>query len=152
MEISDKHINVKIINGSHHPMPQYATPGASGMDVRAYLPDKPIVLGPLERALGPTGLRLQLPHGFECQIRPRSGLARRHGISLVNTPGTVDSDYRGEIGVILINLSNEPFTINDGERICQMVITRYTRVTWEPVDRIDETERGDGAFGHTGMN
>ncbi len=152
MEISDKHINVKIINGSHHPMPQYATPGASGMDVRAYLPDKPIVLGALERALVPTGLRLQLPRGFECQIRPRSGLAIRHGISLVNTPGTVDSDYRGEIGVILINLSNEPFTINDGERICQMVITRYTRVTWEPVDRIDETERGDGGFGHTGMN
>ena len=152
MEISDKHINVKIINGSHHPMPQYATPGASGMDVRAYLPDKPNVLGPLERALVPTGLRLQLPRGFECQIRPRSGLAIRHGISLVNTPGTVDSDYRGEIGVILINLSNEPFTINDGERICQMVITRYTRVTWEPVDRIDETERGDGGFGHTGMN
>lgn len=152
MEISDKHINVKIINGSHHPMHQYATPGASGMDVRAYLPDKPIVLGPLERALVPTGLRLQLPRGFECQIRPRSGLAIRHGISLVNTPGTVDSDYRGEIGVILINLSNEPFTINDGERICQMVITRYTRVTWEPVDRIDETERGDGGFGHTGMN
>ena len=152
MEISDKHINVKIINGSHHPMPQYATPGASGMDVRAYLPDKPIVLGPLERALVPTGLRLQLPRGFECQIRPRSGLAIRHGISLVNTPGTVDSDYRGEIGVILINLSNEPFTINDGDRICQMVITRYTRVTWEPVDRIDETERGDGGFGHTGMN
>lgn len=150
MEISDKHINVKIINGSHHPMPQYATPGASGMDVRAYLPDKPIVLGPLERALVPTGLRLQLPRGFECQIRPRSGLAIRHGISLVNTPGTVDSDYRGEIGVILINLSNEPFTINDGERICQMVIKEYTRVDWEPVSRIDETERGEGGFGHTG--
>ena len=152
MEISDKHINVKIINGSHHPMPQYATPRPSGMNVRANQPGKPIVLGPLERALVPTGLRLQLPRGFECQIRPRSGLAIRHGISLVNTPGTVDSDYRGEIGVILINLSNEPFTINDGERICQMVITHYTRVTWEPVDRIDETERGDGGFGHTGMN
>ena len=150
MEISDKHINVKIINGSHHPMPQYATPGASGMDVRAYLPDKPIVLGPLERALVPTGLRLQLPRGFECQIRPRSGLAIRHGISLVNTPGTVDSDYRGEIGVILINLSNEPFTINDGERICQMVIKQYSHVAWEEVEELDRTKREDGGFGHTG--
>lgn len=149
---TDRHIYVKIINRSHHPMPEYATPGASGMDVRAYLPDKPIVLGSLERALVPTGLRIQLPRDYECQIRPRSGLAIKHGISLVNTPGTVDSDYRGEIGVILVNLSNEPFTVNDGERICQMVITRYTRVTWEPVERLDETERGDGAFGHTGVN
>lgn len=149
---SDKHIYVKIINRSHHPMPEYATPGASGMDVRAFLPDKPVVLGPLERALIPTGLSIQLPRDFECQMRPRSGLAIKHGISLVNTPGTVDSDYRGEIGVILVNLSNEPFTVNDGERICQMVITRYTRVTWEAVDRLDETERGDGAFGHTGVN
>lgn len=149
---NDKHIYVKIINRSHHPMPEYATPGASGMDVRAYLPDKSIVLQPLERALVPTGLRIQLPRDYECQIRPRSGLALKHGISLVNTPGTVDSDYRGEIGVILVNLSNEPFTVNDGERICQMVITRYTRVTWEAVDRLDETVRGDGAFGHTGVN
>ncbi len=133
-------------------MPEYATPGASGMDVRAYLPDTPVVLPPLGRALIPTGLRIQLPRDYECQMRPRSGLAIKHGISLVNTPGTVDSDYRGEIGVILINLSNEPFTVNDGERICQMVITRYTRVTWEAVDRIDTTERGDGAFGHTGVN
>lgn len=97
------------------------------------------------------GLYIQLPHGYECQIRPRSGLAIKHGISLVNTPGTVDSDYRGEIGVILVNLSNEPFTVNDGERICQMVITRYTRVDWERVERIDETERGKGGFGHTGV-
>ncbi len=95
---------------------------------------------------------MQLPHGYECQIRPRSGLAIKHGISLVNTPGTVDSDYRGEIGVIMINLSNEEFVVNDGERICQMVIKEYTRVDWEPVDRIDATERGDGAFGHTGTN
>lgn len=149
---NDDHIRVKIINDSHHPMPAYGTPGASGMDVRAYLPEKPVVLAPLERALIPTGLRIQLPRGYECQIRPRSGLALRHGISLVNTPGTVDSDYRGEIGIILVNLSNEPFTVNDGERICQMVITRYTRVTWEEVDRIDQTERGEGAFGHTGVN
>ncbi len=143
-------IKVKIINRSHHPLPAYATPGSAGMDVRAFLKE-PVTLGPLERALIPTGLYMQLPHGYECQIRPRSGLAIKHGISLVNTPGTVDADYRGEIGVIVINLSNEPFTINDGERICQMVIKEYTRVDWEPVDRIDETERGHGAFGHTGL-
>lgn len=145
-------IKVKIINKSHHPLPAYATPGSAGMDVRAFLPDGAVTLGPLERALIPTGLYMQLPHGYECQIRPRSGLAIKHGISLVNTPGTVDSDYRGEIGVIVVNLSNEPFTIADGERVCQMVITRYTRVAWEPTDRIDQTERGDGAFGHTGTN
>lgn len=144
-------LKVKIINKSHHPLPAYATPGSAGMDVRAFL-SEPVTLGPLERALIPTGLYIQLPHGYECQIRPRSGLALRSGISLVNTPGTVDSDYRGEIGVIVINLSKEPFTINDGERICQMVITDYTRVDWEPVERIDETERGDGAFGHSGLS
>lgn len=143
-------IKVKIINRSHHPLPEYATPGSAGMDVRAFLKE-PVTLGPLERALIPTGLYMQLPHGYECQMRPRSGLAIRNGISLVNTPGTVDADYRGEVGVIVINLSNEPFTINDGERICQMVIKEYTRVDWEPVERIDETERGHGAFGHTGV-
>ncbi len=132
-------------------MPEYATPESAGMDVRAFLKE-PVVLKPLERALIPTGLYLQLPAGHECQIRPRSGLALKHGITLVNTPGTVDADYRGEIGVILINLSNEPFTVNDGERICQMVITNYTHVEWEAVERLDETERGDGGFGHTGVN
>ena len=132
-------------------MPEYATPESAGMDVRAFL-NEPIVLKPLERALIPTGLYLQLPAGHECQIRPRSGLALKHGITLVNTPGTVDADYRGEIGVILINLSNEPFTVNDGERICQMVITNYTHVEWEAVERLDETERGDGGFGHPGVN
>jgi deoxyuridine 5''-triphosphate nucleotidohydrolase (dut) len=146
-----EHIKVKIINKSHHSMPEYATPESAGMDVRAFL-NEPIVLKPLERALIPTGLYLQLPAGHECQIRPRSGLALKHGITLVNTPGTVDADYRGEIGVILINLSNEPFTVNDGERICQMVITNYTHVEWEAVERLDETERGDGGFGHTGVN
>lgn len=145
-------IKVKIINRSHHPLPAYATPGSAGMDVRAYLPDGPIVLKPMARALIPTGLYMQLPHGYECQIRPRSGLAIKHGISLVNTPGTVDSDYRGEIGVIMINLGSEDFTINDGERICQMVISRYTRVAWEQVREIDDTVRGDGGFGHTGTN
>ncbi|MDE6324843.1 MAG: dUTP diphosphatase [Duncaniella sp.] len=144
-------MKVKIINKSGHELPAYETPSAAGMDVRACLTE-PVTLAPLERALIPTGLRIQLPQGYECQIRPRSGLALRHGISLVNAPGTVDADYRGEIGVIVINLSNEPFTINDGERICQMVVKEYVHVTWEPVERIDETERGDGGFGHTGVN
>lgn len=146
-----EHIKVKIINESGHQLPTYETPSSAGMDVRAWLKE-PVTLAPLQRALIPTGLRIQLPRGYECQIRPRSGLALKHGISLVNTPGTVDADYRGEIGIIVINLSNEPYTINDGERIAQMVIKQYTAVEWEPVTRIDETERGDGAFGHTGVN
>ena len=120
------------------------------MDIHAAI-EEPIVLKPLRRALVPTGLRIQLPQGHECQIRPRSGLALRSGISLVNTPGTVDADYRGEIGVIVINLSDTPFTINPGERIARMVITNYTHVEWEPVERLDETRRGEGAFGHTGL-
>ena len=144
-------LKVKIINDSGYDLPAYETPSAAGMDVRAAIKE-PIVLQSLDRVLIPTGLRVQLPQGHEMQIRPRSGLALRHGISIVNTPGTVDADFRGEIKVVVINLSKEPFVINPGERICQMVITRYTRVTWEPVDRIDETERGDGGFGHTGMN
>lgn len=144
-------IKVKIINRSHHELPAYETPGAAGMDVRAFL-QEPIVLKPFERALIPTGLYMQLPQGFECQIRPRSGLALKHGITIANSPGTVDADFRGEIKVILLNLSNEPFTVNDGERICQMVIARYEHVGWEQVDRIDTTERGDGGFGHTGTN
>lgn len=122
------------------------------MDIRAFLPDGPVTLNPLQRALIPTGLYMQLPAGYECQIRPRSGLAIRHGITLVNTPGTVDADYRGEIGVILINLSDQPFIVNDGERIAQMVISNYSRVAWDQVERIDSTERGDGGFGHTGVN
>ena len=132
-------------------MPEYATPDSAGMDVRAFL-KAPVVLKPLERALIPTGLYLQLPAGYECQIRPRSGLAAKHGITLANAPGTVDADYRGEIGVILINLSGEPFVVNDGERICQMVISGYTRVEWEETERLDESERGAGGFGHTGVN
>ncbi len=143
-------IKVKIINRSGNELPAYETPNSAGMDVRAYL-DEPMVLAPMQRALVPTGLRVQLPVGHEMQIRPRSGLALKHGISIVNTPGTVDADYRGEIGVILINLSDTPFTINPGDRICQMVIAPYTRVTWEETDRLDETERGDGGFGHTGV-
>lgn len=142
-------VEVKIINNSGHSLPEYSTESSAGMDVRACLKE-PVVLQPLQRALIPTGLRIQLPQGYECQIRPRSGLALKHGISLVNTPGTIDADYRGEIGVIMINLSNEPFTVNDGERICQMVVTRYSHTTWIPVEQLDDTERGDGGFGHTG--
>ena len=144
-------IEVKIINRSHHPLPTYETHEAAGMDVRAYLPDGPVTLQPGQRALIPTGLYMQLPSGFECQIRPRSGLALRHGISVVNTPGTVDADYRGEIGVILINLGQEDFIVNDGDRICQMVVKEYTHVKWEPVKRLDRTQREDGRFGHTGV-
>lgn len=143
-------IKVKIINRSGFDLPAYETPSAAGMDIHAALKE-PVTLKPMERILVPTGLRIQLPQGYECQIRPRSGLALRSGISIVNTPGTVDADYRGEIGVIVINLSDTPFTINPGERIAQMVITTYSHVAWEPVDRIDETERGDGGFGHTGV-
>ncbi len=143
-------IKVKIINKSGYDLPAYETPSAAGMDIHAAIKE-PIVLKPLQRALVPTGLAIQLPQGHECQIRPRSGLALRHGISVVNTPGTVDADYRGEIGVIVINLSDTPFTINPGERIAQMVITDYTHVEWEPVERLDETKRGKGAFGHTGL-
>lgn len=146
-----EHIKVKIINRSGHDVPAYETPSAAGMDVRACL-DAPVVIAPMERTLIPTGLRVQLPQGYEMQLRPRSGLALKKGITLVNTPGTVDADYRGEIGVILINLSDEPVTVSDGERICQMVITNYTRVDWEPVDELDHTVRGDGGFGHTGVD
>ncbi len=143
-------ITVKIINRSHHPLPDYGTPEAAGMDVRAFLPDGPVTLRPLERILIHTGLYMQLPSGYECQIRPRSGLALRDGISIVNTPGTVDADYRGEVGIILINLGQNDFTINDGDRIAQMVIKQYSHVKWEPVDELDRTKREDGAFGHTG--
>ena len=141
---------VRIINTSHHPMPSYATEHSAGMDVRANL-DSPVTLAPMQRVLVPTGLRIALPHGYECQIRPRSGLALKHGITVANAPGTIDADYRGEIGVSLINLSSEPFVINDGERICQMVIAPYSRVEWEPAESLDATERGEGGFGHTGV-
>ena len=145
-------LKVKIINRSHHPLPAYATPGSAGMDVRAFLPDGPVVLGPLERKLIPTGLYMQLPKGYECQIRPRSGLAIKHGISLVNTPGTVDSDYRGEVSVIMINLSEEPVTISDGDRICQMIVAPVMHVIWQDAgDSLSQTDRGDGGFGHTGV-
>jgi dUTP diphosphatase len=143
-------VSVKIINRSRHQLPEYATALSAGMDIRANI-DEPVTLQPLERRLIPTGLFISLPEGYECQIRPRSGLALRHGISLVNTPGTIDADYRGEIGVILVNLSSEPFVINDGERIAQMVVSRYSRVEWQSVDSLDVTDRGEGGFGHTGV-
>lgn len=142
-------MKVKIINKSHHPLPQYATPYSAGVDLRAYI-SEPIYLKPLERILVPTGLYLELPQGYEAQIRPRSGLALKHGLTVLNTPGTIDADYRGEIRVILVNLSNEDFVINDGERICQMVIASHAQVVWDAVDTINETERGAGGFGHTG--
>ncbi len=143
-------LKVKIINKSHHPLPAYGTFEAAGMDIRAFLPEGPVTLRPMQRALIPTGLYMQLPAGYECQIRPRSGLALNYGISIVNSPGTIDADYRGEIGIILINMGENDFTVNDGDRIAQMVIKEYTRIEWESTDRLDRTEREDGAFGHTG--
>lgn len=142
-------LKVKIINRSGNPLPAYETPSAAGMDVRAFTKE-PIVVQPMQRVLVPTGLRVQLPQGYEMQIRPRSGMALKHGITLANSPGTVDADYRGEIGIIVINLSNEPYTIAPGERIAQMVVKEYVHVSWDPVGRIDDTVRGDGGFGHTG--
>ncbi|MDD4590532.1 MAG: dUTP diphosphatase [Parabacteroides sp.] len=142
-------MKVKIINKSQHPLPQYATSNSAGMDLRANL-SEPIVLKPLERKLIPTGIYIALPEGFEAQIRPRSGLALKHGITLLNTPGTIDSDYRGEICVILVNLSADPFTVNDGERVCQMIISAYIPINWEEVEVLGDTERGEGGFGHTG--
>ncbi|MDE6297411.1 MAG: dUTP diphosphatase [Muribaculaceae bacterium] len=143
-------VKVKVINRSHHQLPEYGTFEAAGMDVRAYLPEGSVMLKPLQRALIPTGLYMQLPEGYECQIRPRSGLALNYGITIANSPGTVDADYRGEVGIILLNLGENDFTVNDGDRICQMVIKQYSHVTWEPVKELDRTKREDGAFGHTG--
>ena len=146
-----KNISVKIVNNSHPPLPAYSTIDSAGMDVRAYLPNGPIVLKPMERRLIPTGLHIELPQGYECQIRPRSGLALKHGLTIVNSPGTIDADYRGEIGVILMNLSQDEFIVNDGERICQMVVKEYTRVEWVQTESLSSSERGEGGFGHTGV-
>ena len=142
-------MKIQIINKSKHALPQYATALSAGMDLRANI-DTPILLNPMQRKLVPTGLYIALPEGFEAQIRPRSGLALKKGITLLNTPGTIDADYRGEIGVIVVNLSEEDFIIEDGERIAQMVIARYEKAEWEEVEVLGETERGDGGFGHTG--
>lgn len=142
-------MQVKIINKSAHPLPQYETIGSAGMDLRANTTE-PISLGPLERTLIPTGLYIELPVGYEAQIRPRSGLSIKKGLSLVNSPGTIDSDYRGEIGIIMVNLSNEPQTIAAGERVAQMVIAQYEQVQWQEVETLSDTDRGAGGFGSTG--
>lgn len=143
-------MEVKIVNKSKHPLPSYATELSAGMDLRANISED-IVLKPLQRVLVPTGLYISLPKGFEAQIRPRSGLALKSGITLLNTPGTIDADYRGEIGVIMVNLSDKDFVIKDGERIAQMVIARYESVQWSEVSELDATERGEGGFGHSGV-
>lgn len=143
-------MEVKIINKSHHDLPRYETEQSAGMDLRANL-DAPVTLQPMERRLVPTGLFIALPKGYEAQVRPRSGLAIKRGVTVLNSPGTIDADYRGEVCVILINLSQEPFVINDGERIAQLVIARHEQAQWQPVDVLDETERGAGGFGHTGV-
>jgi dUTP pyrophosphatase len=144
-------VQVKVINRSRHPLPKYQTEHAAAVDVYANI-DEPVTLEPFERKLFPTGLFFALPPGYEAQIRPRSGLALKHGISIVNAPATIDADYRGELGVILVNLSNDSFTVNDGERIAQMVVARHETIAWEEVEVLEETERGEGGFGHTGNN
>ena len=143
-------IKIKVVNKGHQQLPQYATSQSAGMDLRANL-DAPITLHPMERRLIPTGLHIALPEGYEAQVRPRSGLALKHGLTVLNTPGTIDADYRGEIGVVLINLSQEDFVINDGERIAQMVIARHEQGDFVVVEELDETERGEGGYGHTGV-
>lgn len=142
-------MEVKIVNRSAWPVPEYATKQSAGVDLKANI-DEPVVIGPLQRAVIPTGLSVALPEGTEAQVRPRSGLAAKHGVTVLNSPGTIDADYRGEIKVILVNLSDMPFTVNPGERIAQMVIARYERVTWNEVVSLDVTERGEGGFGSTG--
>ena len=143
-------MKIKVVNKGHQPLPEYATPQSAGMDLRANI-DSPITLKPMARQLVPTGLYIALPAGFEAQIRPRSGLALKHGITVLNTPGTIDADYRGELMVLLVNFSDTDFVINDGERIAQMVIARHEQGTFEPVDILDETERGAGGYGHSGV-
>lgn len=143
-------VKIKIRNRSRHEMPAYATPLSAGLDLRANI-DEPLTLQPLQRALVPTGLSMALPAGYEAQVRPRSGLALKHGITVLNTPGTIDADYRGEVGIILINLSAEPFTIHDGDRIAQMVVARCEQAECISVESLDDTERGSGGFGHSGV-
>ena len=143
-------VKIKIVNRGTQQLPAYATPQSAGMDLRANI-TKPITLQPMERRIIPTGLHIALPEGYEAQVRPRSGLAFKHGITVLNSPGTIDADYRGEIGVILANLSNEPFVVNPGERICQMVVARHSTVVWQTADSLSDSERGAGGFGHTGV-
>jgi len=144
-----RHVEIKIVNTSDNPTPQYATAGSAGMDLRAWLPE-PVILKPMERKLIPTGLFLEIPEGYEVQVRPRSGMAINHGITCLNSPGTVDSDYRGEIKIILVNLSAEPHTINSGERIAQMIVAKVEKAILKTVDQVQATTRGTGGFGHTG--
>lgn len=144
-------MKIKVVNCGHQQLPVYATPLSAGMDLRANL-DAPVTLHPMERRLIPTGLHIALPEGYEAQVRPRSGLALKHGVTVLNAPGTIDADYRGEVGVVLINLSQEDFVINDGERIAQMVIARHEHAEFEVVEVLDETERGEGGYGHTGTH
>ena len=144
-------MKINIVNRSKHSLPEYATPLSAGMDLRANI-DEPIVLKPLERKMIPTGLFIELPAGYEAQIRPRSGLAIKKGITVLNSPGTIDADYRGEVCIILVNLSTEDFIINDGERICQMVIATHAQAEWLEVAELGETDRGAGGFGHTGKH
>ncbi len=143
-------MKIQIVNRSRHPLPTYATAQSAGLDLRANI-GEPIVLMPMERRLIPTGLYMALPPGYEAQVRPRSGLALKHGITVLNSPGTIDADYRGEVGVLLINLSQEPFTVNDGERVAQMVVARHEQAELLEVETLDETERGAGGYGHTGV-
>ncbi len=144
-------MKIQIVNRSRHPLPTYATAQSAGLDLRANI-SEPIVLMPMERRLIPTGLYMALPPGYEAQVRPRSGLALKHGITVLNSPGTIDADYRGEVGVLLINLSQQPFTINDGERVAQMVVARHEQAELIATEVLDETERGAGGYGHTGVN
>lgn len=143
-------MKIKVVNKGHQPLPQYATPQSAGMDLRANL-EEPVTLKPLERRLIPTGLYIALPAGYEAQVRPRSGLALKKGITVLNSPGTIDADYRGEIGVLLINLSQDDFVVNDGERVAQMIIARHEQGEFVEVEVLDETERGEGGYGHTGV-
>lgn len=143
-------VKIKVVNAGCQPLPAYATSQSAGMDLRANI-ESPITLHPMERTLVPTGIRIELPEGYEAQVRPRSGLALKHGITVLNTPGTIDSDYRGELKVLLVNLSNDDFVVNAGERVAQMVIARHETATWEEVEVLDETERGEGGYGHTGV-
>ena len=144
-------MKIKIINRSHHPLPSYETIHSAGMDLRAYLTE-PVLLKPMQRSLIPTGLFIELPEGHEAQIRPRSGLAAKHGITVLNSPGTIDSDYRGEIKIILINISEKDFTVSDGERIAQMIVSKHERASWSESEQLEESLRGEGGFGHTGKS
>ncbi len=143
-------IQIKVVNRGHQQLPAYATPQSAGMDLRANI-EEPITLHPMERRLIPTGLHIALPEGYEAQVRPRSGLALKHGLTVLNSPGTIDADYRGEVGVLLINLSQEDFVINDGERIAQMIIAKHEQADFVVVEELDQTERGEGGYGHTGV-